>query len=135
MELLGFIISMLLLLIVLLFRGKITSKHCKYAGLAILVSILLFVITLLIFKYLGVKPEKKIVISLLVSVWLYCLLIVFFYRFEVLVSRLINYQKSIGNYDKKFVKKLTKHRKTIINAYQFTLGIGAILSLYGLWIV
>ena len=133
MNVVGFILSLLYLLMLLIYRRKVGKAVAVKAGIGLVASIPILILLMFLLAYMDIMPSEDVLVAPFVCLQILCVLTLFTYLSGRLVTNLINYQKKIGNEEKPFIEKVINARFIITDVYQFVLIIGAAIGMYGLW--
>lgn len=135
MKYIGFIITVLIVGFLFFYKGRIDLKVIKNTGIAFVLSVPIYILSLLFCKYiLNITPDKGITIAIYSSFAVICMLIIMVYVSGILVQRLIDFQISLGNDGKGFIKTIVENKNKIIGTVQTFFLLAGLLGFYGIWI-
>lgn len=135
MKYIGFIITVLIVGFLFFYKERIDLKVIKNTGIAFVLSVPIYILSLLFCKHiLNITPDKGITIAIYSSFAVICMLIIMVYVSGILVQRLIDFQISLGNDGKGFIKTIVENKNKIIGTVQTFFLLAGLLGFYGIWI-
>lgn len=135
MNIVGFIISVLGVIIIFLNRNKMAHKQIKRSVLLILISIPLYIMILFILKSIDIKPNKHLTLSIYISFMSVMLFTITIIITQLFLSKLINFQIKIGNKNHSLIKKIITNKLKIINTINYIQVIGFCYIIYVVWFI
>lgn len=135
MKYIGFAFTVLIIILIFFQKDKFDLKTLRNTAIAFAISIPIFVLVLMFFKFiLKTAPDKNITIAIYSSFLVILALIVIVYLSGFIIQKIVDFQISIGNENKGFIKNIVKNKITIINTIQTLFLLGGLLGMYGIWI-
>ena len=135
MEYIGFIITVLILIIVFLQKEKFNLSTIKYTVIAYVASIPIYFLTLLFYKFvLEITPDKSLTIAVYSSFVSIVAIIIVMSLVGIMIQKLLDFQISVGNENKGFIKGIFNKKGLIITLFQTLFFLGGIMGMYGIWI-
>lgn len=135
MKYIGFIITVLILIIVFLQKEKFNLSTLKYTIIAYVASIPIYFLTLLFYKFvLEITPDKSLTIAVYSSFVVIVAIIIVMSLVGIMIQKLLDFQISVGNENKGFIKSIINKKELIIASFQTVFLLGGIMGMYGIWI-